>query len=201
MRLEGKVIIVTGAAGAGIDPRKAHGHDLGASQTGYGRDDACWASPAEVASMSGGAGPGLPSGRIERMKPPKFLLACDSSGHTAGYHVVAMGLRDAGVEVVALGYAEPEEVARAALEEDVDLIGYRVMDRDAGVLGPQLLEELTGRGLEQLPVVIGGIVGRDAKAQLLELGIARVFGPGSKLSDITDFVLAHSDAEARPREG
>ncbi len=135
------------------------------------------------------------------MKPPKFLLACDSSGHTAGYHVVAMGLRDVGVEVVALGYAEPEKVARAALEEGVDVVGYRVMDRDAGVLAPQLLKELTSQGLQSVPVVIGGIVRRDAKAELLELGVARVFGPGSKLADITDFVLGQSDLEPKQRKG
>ena len=135
------------------------------------------------------------------MKPPKFLLACDSSGHTAGYHVVAMGLRDVGVEVVALGYAAPQEVARAALEEGVDVVGYRVMDRDAGVLAPQLLKELTLQGLQSVPVVIGGIVRRDAKAELLELGVARVFGPGSKLADITDFVLGQSDLEPKQRKG
>ena len=134
------------------------------------------------------------------MRPPKFLLACDSSGHTAGYHVVAMGLRDVGVEVVALGYAEPEEVARAALEEGVDVVGYRVMDRDAAVLGPQLLNEMSARGLERVPVVIGGIVRRDAKAELLERGIARVFGPGSKLTDITDFALAQTDREPQRKE-
>jgi methylmalonyl-CoA mutase C-terminal domain/subunit len=129
-------------------------------------------------------------------KPPKFLLACDSSGHTAGYHVVAMGLRDAGVEVVTLGYAEPEQVARAALEEGVDVVGYRVMDRDAGILGAQLMKELAERSLGDVTVMIGGIVRRDARADLLRRGVKRVFGPGSKLSDITAFVFAASDPDA-----
>lgn len=129
-------------------------------------------------------------------RPPKFLLACDSSGHTAGYHVVAMGLRDAGVEVVMIGHAEPEEVARAALEEGVDIVGYRVMDRDAGLLGVQLMKELADRSLGDVPVMIGGIVRRDARADLLRHGVKRVFGPGSRLSDITAFVLAASSPDA-----
>ena len=126
---------------------------------------------------------------------PKFLLACDSSGHTAGYHVIAMGLRDAGVEVLAIGYAEPEEVARAAQQEGVHMVGYRVMDRDAVTLGGLVKEQLSDRGLADLPVVIGGIVRRDARAELKKLGVNGVFGPGSKLQDITDFVYAETRGE------
>ena len=97
----------------------------------------------------------------------KILLATDTSGHTAGYHVILMGLRDAGFEVVALGYAEPAKIAEAALQEGVDAIGYRVMDRDAAVLGDTLLRELRDRGLGELPIVIGGIVPREVRARLL----------------------------------
>ena len=67
-------------------------------------------------------------------------------------------------------------------------------------MAPQLLKELTLQGLQSVPVVIGGIVRRDAKAELLELGVARVFGPGSKLADITDFVLGQPDLEPKQRE-
>jgi methylmalonyl-CoA mutase C-terminal domain/subunit len=128
------------------------------------------------------------------LNSPRFLLACDSSGHTAGYHVLAMALRDAGIEVVALGYAEPDQVASAALQEGVHMVGYRVMDRAAAVLGARLLEDLAERGLGDLPVVIGGIVPRGVRAELVRLGVRRVFGPGSKLSDITDFVFAELGA-------
>ena len=69
----------------------------------------------------------------------RFLLACDTSGHTAGYYVVAQGLRDAGMEVITLGHSEPAGVADAALQEDVDFIGYRISDRDAVTLISSLM--------------------------------------------------------------
>ena len=72
------------------------------------------------------------------------------------------------------------------------MVGYRVMDRDAVTMGKLLVDELTDRGLAQLPVVIGGIVQRAAREKLEGLGVSRVFGPGSKLSDISDFVHAKS---------
>ena len=120
--------------------------------------------------------------------PRKVLFASDTSGHTAGYQAVLAGLRDGGFEVVSIGYAEPAHVAEAALQEGVDAIGYRVMDRDAAVLGESLLGELSRRGLGDVPVVMGGIVRREIRARLVERGVRAVFGPGSKLSEITDFL-------------
>jgi hypothetical protein len=77
--------------------------------------------------------------------PRKVLFASDTSGHTAGYQTVLAGLRDGGFEVVSIGHAEPEHVAETALQEGVDAVAYRVMDRDAAVLGKSLLRELSRR--------------------------------------------------------
>ena len=121
-------------------------------------------------------------------RPLRFLLASDTSGHTAGYYVVARGLRDAGIEVIALGYAEPEEIAHSAQQEDVDVIGYRVMDRDPVALVSALRRALEERGLGHLPIVVGGIIRPDEVPQLHALGVRGVFGPGSRIPDIVDFV-------------
>ena len=121
----------------------------------------------------------------------RFLLACDTSGHTAGYFVVAQGLRDAGMEVIALGHSEPSGVADAALQEDVDFIGYRISDRDPVTLISALLAALAERGITEVPIVVGGIIRKEAIPVLKGMGVAGVFGPGSRLPDIADFVFAH----------
>ena len=121
----------------------------------------------------------------------RFLLACDTSGHTAGYYVVAQGLRDAGMEVITLGHSEPAGVADAALQEDVDFIGYRISDRDAITLISSLMTAMAERGISQVPIVVGGIVRREAVPILKEMGVTGVFGPGSRIADIAEFVYGH----------
>ncbi len=118
----------------------------------------------------------------------RFLLASDTSGHTAGFYVVAQGLRDAGMEVIALGHSEPAGVADAALQEDVDFIGYRISDRDPVTLISSLLEAMAQRGLSEVPIVVGGIVRKEAVPLLKEMGVTGVFGPGSRIPDIAEFV-------------
>ncbi len=126
----------------------------------------------------------------------RFLLASDTSGHTAGFYVVAQGLRDAGMEVIALGHSEPAGVADAALQEDVDFIGYRISDRDPVTLISSLLEAMARRGLSQVPIVVGGIVRKEAVPLLKEMGVTGVFGPGSRIPDIAEFVYGYI---AKPR--
>ena len=106
----------------------------------------------------------------------RFLLACDTSGHTAGYYVVAQGLRDAGMEVITLGHSEPAGVADAALQEDVDFIGYRISDRDAVTIISSLMTAMEERGISQVPIVVGGIIRREAVPILKEMGVTGVFG-------------------------
>ena len=129
-----------------------------------------------------------PEAENERLR---FLLACDTSGHTAGYYVVAQGLRDAGMEVITLGHSEPAGVADAALQEDVDFIGYRISDKDAVTLISSLMTAMEERGISQVPIVVGGIIRREAVPVLKEMGVTGVFGPGSRIPDIAEFVYAN----------
>ncbi len=134
-----------------------------------------------------------------RQEKTRFLLGSDTPGHTAGYHVVARGLHDAGVEVISLGHAEPAEVADAALQEDVDFVGYRITDRDPIALVSALRSAMKERGISHIPIVVGGVVLKDAIPALVELGVVGVFGPGSRIPDIAAFVYAHQVPE-RPQK-
>jgi methylmalonyl-CoA mutase C-terminal domain/subunit len=122
------------------------------------------------------------------MRPIRFLLVADSPGHTTGYYVVARALRDAGVEVLLAGHAQPEEIVETAIQEDVDFIGYRIMDREPLALVSRLREALAARGHHDIHLVVGGIVARRDIPRLNQLGVEAVFRPGSKLDDIVAHV-------------
>jgi methylmalonyl-CoA mutase, C-terminal domain len=116
----------------------------------------------------------------------RVLLVQDSTGHSTGYHVIARSLRDAGVEVVLGGVQLAPAIARLAADEAVDAIGYRIMDAAPVPLVARAVHELRRIGLD-VPVVVGGIVPAADVARLAELGVTRVFHPGTPLRAITDF--------------
>ena len=116
--------------------------------------------------------------------PRRILFATDTSGHSMGYHVVARALRDAGFEVIMTGRQLPNEAITAALQEDADLNALRTMDRDPVVVGQALLDARHREGLDDRPVLMGGIINRKEAETLRAAGVAGVFGPGSKLEDI-----------------
>jgi methylmalonyl-CoA mutase C-terminal domain/subunit len=128
------------------------------------------------------------------MRKIRFLLVADSPGHTTGYFVVAQALRDAGVEVILGGYAQPEEIVETAVQEDVDCIGYRIMDREPLVIISRLREILSARSLPHIRLVVGGIVARRSIPRLKELGVEEVFRPGTNLNDI----VTHVTGKAAP---
>jgi methylmalonyl-CoA mutase C-terminal domain/subunit len=117
-------------------------------------------------------------------RPHKIVFATDTPGHTAGYYVVARGLREAGFEVVTTGAQMPTDAAEAALQEDAEILAIRVMDKDPTTIGEAVLRELQLADIAQLPVLMGGIISRKDAEKLKAIGIAGVFPPGSKLSDI-----------------
>ena len=117
----------------------------------------------------------------------RVLLVQDSTGHSTGYHVVALGLRDAGMEVILGGALIPRQIARLASEEAPDAIGYRIMDAAPAILVERLAEELRRLQLDDIPVVVGGIVPDEDKARLAALGVAAVFEPGAPLEAIAGF--------------
>ena len=120
---------------------------------------------------------------------PKVLVTkIGFDGHDRGSRVVAAGLRDAGMEVI---YTPPwQEIAtvvKLAMEEDVDVIGISSLATDHLIV-PKLMDALHAAGMNDVAVIVGGIVPDQDEAMLLQAGVARVFHPGSSMVDIAAFV-------------
>jgi len=110
-------------------------------------------------------------------------------GHDRGAKVIARGLRDAGMEVVYLGLRlNPEEIADAAIQEDVDVVGLSCLSGAHMSLFPKTVDLIREKGGQDIIVVGGGIIPEKDVPKLLQAGMARVFGPGTPLSDIADFI-------------
>jgi len=126
----------------------------------------------------------------------RFLLVADSPGHTTGYYVVSRALREAGIEVILGGFQQPSGIVEAAAQEDVDYIGYRIMDREPRIVVSLLMERLKERGLGHVQVVVGGIIPRRDVPELKAMGVGEVFRPGAKLADIVAYVKGHAPRSA-----
>ena len=120
---------------------------------------------------------------------PKVLVTkIGFDGHDRGSRVVAAGLRDAGMEVIYMPpWQEIATVVKLALEEDVDVIGISSLATDHLIV-PKLMSALREAGLNDVAVIVGGIVPDADEATLLEAGVARVFHPGSSMADIAAYV-------------
>jgi len=125
-------------------------------------------------------------------KPPRVLVAKPGlDGHDRGAKVVAFALRDAGCEVIYLGLrSTAEEIMVAATQEDVDLIGASVLSGAHIELASDLLAARSYHGLDDTPLVVGGIVPPVDIDQLLQLGVADVFPAGTAMTDVVSRVIA-----------
>jgi methylmalonyl-CoA mutase C-terminal domain/subunit len=110
-------------------------------------------------------------------------------GHDRGAKVVAAALRDAGMEVVYTGlHQTPEMIARAAVQEDVDVVGLSILSGAHMTLFPQVRQLLDQAGRSDILVTGGGIIpGEDAEA-LRARGIGRLFGPGTSTADLVNYI-------------
>ncbi len=110
-------------------------------------------------------------------------------GHDRGAKVVARALRDAGMEVIYTGLRQtPEMIVEAALQEDVDVVGLSVLSGAHMALVPRILELLRGNDMEDVPLIIGGIIPDDDVPILKQMGVLEVFGPGALTSDIVQVI-------------
>ncbi len=106
-------------------------------------------------------------------------------GHDRGAKVVARALRDAGMEVIYTGlHQTPEQIANAALQEDVDVVAMSILSGAHNTLVPKTIKLMRDMGLDDVSVRVGGIGPDDDVPGLLEAGVAKVFGPGSTLESI-----------------
>jgi methylmalonyl-CoA mutase cobalamin-binding domain/chain len=110
-------------------------------------------------------------------------------GHDRGIQIVARGLRDAGFHVIYAGlWQTPEAVVRTVADEDADWLGLSLLSGAHMTLVPRVLELLELAGLGDVGVMVGGIVPEVDAAKLLNMGVGKVFGPGTALSEIVDFL-------------
>jgi methylmalonyl-CoA mutase C-terminal domain/subunit len=110
-------------------------------------------------------------------------------GHDRGIKVVARALRDAGIEVIYTGlHQTPEQIASAAIQEDVDGIGLSCLSGAHMTLFPRVVDLLKEQGGEDITVFAGGIIPESDIPKLKESGIAEIFTPGTPTTEIVDWV-------------
>ncbi len=127
------------------------------------------------------------------MRKIRVLIAKPGlDGHDRGVKVVARGLRDAGMEVIYLGLRlTPEQIAAAAVQEDVDVVGIDCLSGAHMALFPKTVELIRAKGGRAIQVIAGGIIPKKDIPKLKEAGIARIFGPGTPIDEISNFIKSN----------
>jgi methylmalonyl-CoA mutase C-terminal domain/subunit len=114
--------------------------------------------------------------------------------HWRGSIVVARALRDAGMEVIYVGNQMPSNIVKMADQEDVDIIGLSSLSGNHLELAPRVVSLLKEQNLNHIKVIFGGTIAPDDVAVLKQAGIAEVFGPGTPLKKIVDYISAAAPA-------
>jgi methylmalonyl-CoA mutase, C-terminal domain len=136
---------------------------------------------------SSGADPGLAAYHLASMKRPYRVVVAKPGldGHDRGAKVIARALRDAGFEVVYTGlHQTPEQVVQAVVQEDADAVGLSLLSGAHLTLVPKVVEGLAAQGLDDVVVLVGGIIPAADIPDLKAHGVAEVFTPGAPLPSI-----------------
>lgn len=137
---------------------------------------------------------------VKSSKRIRVLIAkIGLDGHDRGAKVVASALRDAGMEVIYTGlHNAPEAVAEIALQEDVDVIGVSILSGAHLTLVPELIESLKARKMDDVLVLVGGIIPYEDDNELLRMGVFKIFRPGTSLSEIVACIKNAVDCNKTP---
>ncbi|MBL8979660.1 MAG: cobalamin B12-binding domain-containing protein [Gemmatimonadetes bacterium] len=125
-----------------------------------------------------------------RSRPIRVLVAKPGlDGHDRGAKVVAAALRDAGMEVIYTGlHQTPDMIATAAVQEDVDVVGLSILSGAHMTLFPRVRALLTEAGRPDILLTGGGIIPEEDAAALEQLGVGRLFGPGTPTGDLISYI-------------
>ncbi len=126
-------------------------------------------------------------GKMGKKKLRILLARFDLDGHNRGISTVMNALMNAGIEVIYIHFSNPKEVAKSAIEEDVDLIGLTSSMGQHLLVSSGLLEELSENKVD-IPVIVGGVIPDIDVPRLLGMGVKKVFSAGSKPQDVVAFV-------------
>lgn len=123
-------------------------------------------------------------------RPIRVLVAKPGlDGHDRGAKVIARALRDAGMEVIYTGIRQsPQMIVQAAAQEDVDVLGLSILSGAHLEILPEVMSLLQDQGMDDVVVVVGGIIPAVDRQPLKDLGIVEVFGPGTSTGEIVDFI-------------
>jgi methylmalonyl-CoA mutase C-terminal domain/subunit len=114
-------------------------------------------------------------------------------GHDRGAKIIARALRDAGMEVIYTGLRQtPEMIASAAEQEDVDVIGLSILSGAHNTICADLMKLLRAKGMQDVTVLVGGIIPDADIPALQKDGIAGIFLPGTSTQEIVEFVRSHA---------
>ena len=129
----------------------------------------------------------MPSGK---QRPIRVLVAkVGLDGHDRGAKVIAASLRDAGMEVIYTGLRQtPEMVVNAALQEDVDAIGVSILTGAHNTIFPKILSLMKEKGMNDVLVTGGGIIPNDDMKRLNEMGVGKLFSPGTPTTEIAEYI-------------
>jgi methylmalonyl-CoA mutase, C-terminal domain len=138
----------------------------------------------------------LATGNVLMRKIRVVIAKPGLDGHDRGAKVIARALRDAGMEVIYTGLRQtPEQVMSAALQEDADVIGLSILSGAHMHICPRLMQLLHDKGMDDVLVVVGGIIPDVDIPRLHEIGVKGIFLPGTPMQEIVDFIAAN----VRPR--
>ena len=123
-------------------------------------------------------------------RPIRVLVAkVGRDGHDRGAKVIATALRDAGMEVIYTGLRQtPDMVVQAALQEDVDVIGVSILSGAHNTVFAKLKELMVKEGMNDVLLTGGGIIPNEDIATLNEIGVGKIFTPGTNTSDIAEYI-------------
>ena len=120
-------------------------------------------------------------------------------GHDRGAKVIARALRDAGMEVIYTGLRQtPEMIVNAALQEDVDVIGLSILSGAHNAIVPRVMELLRQNQMEDVLVIVGGIIPDQDVKTLEKAGVAAVFQPGTPMDRIIQFIRSRVASQGVP---
>ncbi len=110
-------------------------------------------------------------------------------GHDRGAKVVAAALRDAGMEVIYTGLRQtPEMIVETALQEDVDVVALSILSGAHMTLFPKVLQLMREKGMDDVLLTGGGIIPEEDMKKLEEMGVGRLFGPGTNTQDVVEYI-------------
>src|SRR5438105_5177315 len=123
-------------------------------------------------------------------RPIRVLVAkCGLDGHDRGAKIIATALRDAGMEVIYTGLRQtPEMVVNAALQEDVDAIGISILSGAHNTVFPKIIKLMKEKEMNDVLLTGGGIIPEDDMKSLNEMGVGKLFPPGTTTTDISEYI-------------